>query len=178
MSSHLASHNSRLCLGTLVDEDHILHNERDQRLDRTGTQSHDRTSSEVRLERSRQPCPQPTSPCEHGRQKENRTTANGDGEGDQQVARDAVGEQRDSGQHGHLLKAGRLHALRNDGQGVELCALASGRGNEVDIPDRCRVEAGVFEEEYGDQRTDDDLGGEGQGTDCFRGKDQSDAVIE
>lgn len=134
-----------------MDEDDILHNKGDQRLDRTSTQPHDRPRSEVGIERRGQPRPQPASPGEHGRQEEDRSAADGDREGDQQVARDAVGEQRDGGQHGHLLEAGRLHAGRDDGQGVELRALAPGRGDEVDVLDRPWVDAGVFEEEDGDQ---------------------------
>ena len=163
--AHLGRHDERHGLVPLVDKHEILHNERDQRLHSSYSQPLHRPGSKVLLKASTKPGPQAPSPRTHCREQQYWPPPNANGQRDEKVARDTIAKRGDRGEQRDLGEWERLDAGGHDRHGVELAAAAAALGDKVHVVEDVGIDAGVLQEEDGEERADNDLGGEAKGAD-------------
>lgn len=159
----LARNHRRHSLVPLVDEDQVLDNQRNQSLDGASTEAHQDPCREMLVQALAESGEQPASPGASRGEEEDGPAADPDGRGYEEVARDAVRQQRHRSEEGDLVERGGFDPGGHNGHGVDVDAASAALGLEVDIVEDVRVDAGVLEEEDGEESTDDHLCREGNG---------------
>ncbi|TLS21370.1 uncharacterized protein PpBr36_10207, partial [Pyricularia pennisetigena] len=152
----LRRHDDRHPRVALVQEEHVLDDERDQGLDRAGPEPLQRPGGQVRVEAGAHGRPEAADPGARRREQEDRPPPDGDAQRHEEVGRDAVGQERDRHQQRYAAQVRRSDALGEDRQGASGRAAAPVR--EVDLVNVVRVHARVLQDEYRDQAADDHFG--------------------
>jgi hypothetical protein len=147
-----------------VNKYYVLYHERDQSFHRPGTQTLQTSGRKVAVKTLAHARPQPADPREQAAEYQQRAPANGDGQGHEEVAADAVGQQRQRGQHRDLPDWRAAEAV-HEAHDVDLVPLRRQHLGDVDVVEDLGVYAGVFERKYGREGGNDGLGGESKGAD-------------
>lgn len=142
----------------------VLYHERDQGFHRPGTQTLQTSGRKVTVEALAHARPQPADPREQAAEYQQRTPANGDGQGYEEVAADAVGQQRQRSQHRDLPNW-RAAEAGQEAHDIGLVPLRRQHRGDVDSVEDLGVYACVFEREYRCEGGNDGLGGESKGAD-------------
>lgn len=140
-----------------MDEDHILNNQGNQCLYRTRAQTHECSGKQVLLQARAKGSKQATSPSTSCSEQEHWSTADPDGCGNEEVARNTVRQKGHRGQEGDFIEGSWLDARWHDGHGIDVETAAATLGLEVDVVEDARVDPRVLEDEDGEETTDDDL---------------------
>lgn len=143
-------------LVALVDEHHVLDDERDQRLDGARPQALDAAGREVAVQPGGGARPEPSREGAHRRQQQHGPPPHRDGHGHHDVRGDAVDQQRDGRQQRHLVD-GRPAEPRQQLHRVEVDLARREDRPNVDLPQDLRVDARVLEHKHRHQRPDDEL---------------------
>lgn len=148
----------------LVDEHDVLDDERDERFDGARTDTLKAARGDVGFEAFAEARPQAAAPGQDAAHEKDGTAADADGERHQEVAADAVGEERQRGQQGDFPEGWATEA-GEDLERVEIDDAGRVERAELDFAEDFGVDARVLESEDGNERRDDGFGRESEGAD-------------